>query len=478
MLLLLKNFSEKELNDFKKFVSSPVYSSGRNYLPIIKEILKYNISDSDKISSAELYSKIYPGKKFRDQTLKNRFSELFKLGEEFLIYKSIKENKFERDKLLLNSFIQNNLEKFFESYYRKTFKEIDSLKDEDLKFANIQYLQTLNLVYLNREQRMDKFYNSLYENSIYSVCTTLLSLFEFGLEFKQQEDYMNKKYDFNPVMGILKNIDFMKIIKNFNGKDFKIMNIVRMMYHLYKAYEKIENEEEYFEGKKIFNEIKESLSDTYKLKIYMTLIYYCIRKQNLGIIKFEYELFNLYNEKLGSGFYSDFSEKIYPVNNFRDYVFIGIRVKQYEWVENFIEKYSYLLPEYMKNNEINLSYARLTQARNNFKDSYCFLQKVKPNNYLHYLDNSVLKLVCFYELKMFEEAFFEIDKLKHYLKNHNEIPKTHKTNISNFLKIYLSLLKAVTQIEGNNLGLVKNEILKISVISRREWLLEKVADVK
>ncbi|MBK6506439.1 MAG: hypothetical protein IPG02_12425 [Ignavibacteria bacterium] len=37
---LLENFSPEELKDFRKFISSPVYSSGRNYLPLLDELLK------------------------------------------------------------------------------------------------------------------------------------------------------------------------------------------------------------------------------------------------------------------------------------------------------------------------------------------------------------------------------------------------------------------------------------------------------
>ena len=209
----------------------------------------------------------------------------------------------------------------------------------------------------------------------------------------------------------------------------------------------------------------------------MIFIYYCTRRQNQAIKKFHYELFKLYNEKLDSGFYSDFSDKIYPVNNFRDYVFIGIEVNQFEWVVQFIKKYSYLLPDYMRDNEIKLSYARLNIAKQEYDKAFEFLMKVKPANYLHYMDTSIMKLMCQYELEMIEESYFEIDKLKHYLRNHKEIPRIHKAHVTNFIRIYNSLLKYLSKPECYDSKILLKEINNIEIVSKKEWLIEKITDL-
>lgn len=470
---LIRNLSPKEEKEFKKFISSPLYTSGRNYVPIFNEIKKLLNSGSSDLPSHQLYEKLYPGKKYNSQTLKNRFSELYKLGEEFLIYRKILENQFERDKLLTGIFFERNMTNFFENKYKKTFHEVCKQKDNNTKFSNVFLLKQIYGNHLLKEMKMEKYFNNLYDNSIYSVCLTLINLFEFGIEFKQQE-YLNRQYDFNPVVGILNSIDFQNLILNINSKDFPILNVVKMVYNLYKAYENLEEEHYYFEAREIFKKIKNNLSDDYLLNTYMVFIYYCTRRQNAGIRKFYYELFKLYNEKLNMGFHSDFSQKIYPVNNFRDYVFIGIEIGQHEWVENFIKKYSHLLPEENRENEINLSYARLYISRNKFQSAYDYLLRIKPTNILHYTDCSVMKLLCQYELDLIEEAYFEIDKLKHFLSNHPEMPKIQKTYISNFIKVYFILLKNITKPDPLNYEIAMQTFNQTSSISRKDWLLDKI----
>ena len=101
LLNLLNSFTANEIKEFKKFISSGLYTSGRNYLPLINYLLKCKSKDPGKISNGEKFLKLNSDKKFSKQTLKNRFSELYKLGEEFLIYLSLKNNNL--DALILKA---------------------------------------------------------------------------------------------------------------------------------------------------------------------------------------------------------------------------------------------------------------------------------------------------------------------------------------------------------------------------------------
>lgn len=476
LISFLNLLSKEDLSEFKKFISSPIYSSGRNYIPLLDEILLFKNDKADEISAVELYNKVYPDKKYSGQTLKNRFSELLKLGEEFIIYKDVQKDQIERDNILLKAYLDNKMFRFYEGKYKKAYSYLDSQKTNDKKFSDIYDLNQKNLHYLTLTEKIDRFYSNLYEHTIYSTSISLISLFDYGIEFKQQE-YLGRKYEFNMVLNILKKIDLDDILGNYEGKDLEILKVVKMYYYLYKAYDELTNDYFYFEARKIFKNLSVNFSDDYKLKFYMIFIYYCTRRQNLGDKKFHLELFQLYNEKLDLGFTSDFTEMIYPVNNFRDYVFIGIELGKTDWVRNFVKKYSHLLPKKVREHEINLANSKLEFDIGNYENSLELVLKVKPNNYMHYLDSSSLKLVNYYELNNIEEAYFEIDKLKHYLSNHNEIPKVHKRYNKNFIKIYNKLLKIKMDPKKKDIIVIEGELKNLSFISRREWLQSKISDL-
>ena len=119
LISFLNLLSKEDLSEFKKFISSPIYSSGRNYIPLLDEILLFKNDKADEISAGELYNKVYPDKKYSGQTLKNRFSELLKLGEEFIIYKDVQKDQIERDNILLKAYLDKRCLDFMKVNTRK-----------------------------------------------------------------------------------------------------------------------------------------------------------------------------------------------------------------------------------------------------------------------------------------------------------------------------------------------------------------------
>lgn len=476
-LRILDTFHEEELGEFRKFVLSPFVASGRNYIPILNEIIRQKSLKRKEISLEELHKRLYPGKRFSAQTLKNRLSELFRIAEEYLIHKSIENNVIERDKILLSALIERNLHKFFESTYKKVLEKFEQIPDDDRKFSNFVEIQKIYLGHLIQTNKFETYFPEYYENSIYQTCLSFISLFEFGMEFKQQ-DYLNRKYDFNIVPEILKRINFEEFAKNSSYKNSPVFRLTLMYHHLYKCYENLENENDYFEARKIFKELKPKLSNEIKLKIFMMSIFYCTHKQNQGIRKYKVELLNLYKEKLEAGFTQDFSSPIYPLNNFRDYVLIGIDLNELEWVRKFLEEYSKYLPDATRDDEVKISMSKIDMQTSNYQKSLEHLKDIKPSNFIHYLDVSTLKLCNYYELGLYEESYSEIDKFKHYIRNHNEMPKVHKTYASNFLKIYSMLLKAKTEPKYGDIDLIRKQIKSISFMNKAGWAMKKLLELK
>jgi len=476
LLFFIRSLTESELTEFRKFIISPLYTSGRNYDTLLNEIIKFNSKESNRLTVQDLYSKLYPGKTYNPQTMKNRFSELLKLGEEFLVYRKIQDSPAEKDKLLLSSYLDRKMYKFLDSKLQKEISELTSAPDDLKKFENLFSLQELRIRSLGEKKKFDAYFQKFFENSLLSTSIFLNNLFINGIEYKQQE-YLNRKYEFNLVLEILKDMNLAKVMKKCHNSDLNILKIVSMNYNLYKAYENINNEDNYFEARKIFHELQDSLSNEYKLELYMIFIYFCTRKQNQGINKYYNELFKLFNEKLDSGFHSDFSQNIYPLSSFRDYVFVGIEVNKLSWVDDFLKKYSVLLPEDVRDNEVNIANAKLFIARKKYQNALSIISGVKPSNFLHYIDVSLVKLISYYELGEYEDAFTLIDRTSHYMRNHKEIPKSHMVNFTGFIKFLHLLLNAATDTKVKDQAFLFNELNKYKLISKRDWLTEKISEL-
>lgn len=476
LLNLLNSFTANEIKEFKKFISSGLYTSGRNYLPLLNYLLKCKSKDPGKISSGEKFLKLNSDKKFSKQTLKNRFSELYKLGEEFLIYLSLKNNKTEKDKLLLNILLEKKLLASFENKYKKITRIIENEKYQDEKLENLLVIHNLKMNFLKEKGKANELYELFHKNSQLRLCVYLINLFEVGFEYSLQE-YADLRYEKNYLMDFLRNLNIEDLITGFSDSTDLVYEITLMNYYLFKAFEISNMEELYFKSHKIFSKISGRLSEEYRTYKFNQMIHYSIKKYNEGNKKFQFELFKLYNEKLDQGLFSDLQNKIYLSNNFRDYVYIGLAIKKFKWVEDFIIKYSKFLPGEFREDELKLSYAKIAIAHKNYEKSLLNLENIKADNYLLYNDSSILKLCCYYELGMFEDAYLELDKLKHYLRNHKEIPKVHYLVISNFIQVYQKLLRCITKAEKNDLGYLKKEYIENIQVTKSEWLVAKIEEI-
>lgn len=475
---LIKSMEEDEYREFNKFVSSTFYSKGRNFLPLLKAIRELKKDQLDSSASHDLYARLFPDKKFNNQTLRNRFSELFKLGEEYYIYKFLKDNPVEKDKILLQKYLSKKLYNLFEIRYNKTKSILKNTPESEKKFRDNSFLNSLNLSLLNNKKKLEKMYSQYFDHSTTITSIFLMDIFHFGIEYIQQ-DYAKRKYDFNIATEVLKNLNADSFIKKLSKSNSTEYKIVCMHYYLYKSFEKPEeNEQYYFEARKIFRDYTSIFSEEYRVQLYTIMIYYCTLKQNAGHSNFQSELFKLYNEKLKQGLISDLRAEIFPVNSFRDYVLIGVVLNKFDWVEKFIRKYSKELPEEIRKSEVKISYSRLYDKKGMFEKSLEYLRDLRSTNYLHYTDASVLKLCAYYELGKIEEAFFEIDKFRHYIRNHIEIPKVHLEYNLNFINIFQKLLKVKIEPGNKNIDLIEIQLSKLKLVSRKLWLTGKISELK
>ncbi len=476
LVLLIESFSAKELEQFRKFISSPFYSKGRNYTPFLENVLELKDKTKEDEIDNNLRTEI-SGKQLSYQTLKNRYSELYKLGEEFLVTIWLSENKFEKGKIKLKKLIEKKLLAPYRINYRETLNNLNLEKFSPDKLRNLADLKEINSKYLLEKNKEDILYDERYEYSTLVFCSYLINCYKLGFDFLQQESD-NRVYKPNYIKVLLKNLNIESIISDFRNSDNILFKIIAMNFYLYKANIDEKNEGDYYTSHNLLIEISEYINKEYKISCFTNMINYCIKKLNKGNVKYRYELFDLYNEKLSQNLTDDLRNKSYTFNHFRDYVFIAISVKKFDWLENFIEKYSGFLPPEIRNDEIKISYAKLYFEKKRFKKSLLNLNGIKVSHYLQYIDTSLIKLCNYYELKEFEYAYLEIDKLKHYFRNKKNIPKTLFLNTMNFIKIYRKLIIIQIDPEKIDTGYVEKEIKSMKLISRKSWLMEKIEELK
>ena len=118
---IISTFSDKEKKDFERFVRSPYYSKSREYSPILKALYVINkkISINKEITYKDFFTKVYPGKKYSNKTLRNRLNELTTLSKKFIMEKTLTSDAELSKNILLKGLKGKKLTDIFINEYNK-----------------------------------------------------------------------------------------------------------------------------------------------------------------------------------------------------------------------------------------------------------------------------------------------------------------------------------------------------------------------
>lgn len=472
---LIDSFTKDELDQFRIFISSPIFTKGRNYTIYLDHILE--LKHKKELTAKPKRSKSgIAGIEISDQTFRNRCSELYKLGEEFLIYLGLNENSSEKRRILLRKLYEKKLQKSFISNYKKSADLISNEKFDIAKLKKLMSLSEILSEFYVSTNKIEILYDEFFEFSKLVLCLNLLELFQLGFEFHQLE-LNDRKFANNYVMDYLNSLNIEKTIREFESSDKLVFRIIAMNYYLFKAFGKDTDGKLYSESYRLFTGLSADLKENYRINLFKCMTNLCISKLNKGENDYRFKLFELYNKKLDQNLTADLKVNSYDFNHFRDYIYIGISIKKYRWVMEFIKKYSIFLPLEMRGSETRLSYAKLDFEKKKYQRSLENLIDIKATHYLQYIDISLLKLCIYYELKKFEEALLEIDKQNHYLKNHKEIPRVQYLYAANYSKLYKLMIKYKIDPNIKDKGIIETEYKKFKQIAKRKWLEEKISEI-
>jgi hypothetical protein len=157
LIQLLKSFSEEEIKNFKEYLESPYLNKNTRALKFFNVLRKYYPGfESKKLEKEKIYIKLFPGKKYNEQSMKNMNSELLKLGKDFLtLNEYILKDGTLRSVNLLGPLNYKKLDTMF----NKELKTLEpALKDtklmEDPMFYNLYKLEICIMVLFMTRARM------------------------------------------------------------------------------------------------------------------------------------------------------------------------------------------------------------------------------------------------------------------------------------------------------------------------------------
>lgn len=423
-----KTFSSKEIKEFAEFVSSPFFNKNINVIKLFELIRKnYPEFEAAKIEKEKIFSKLFPGKPYKDSTLRLLMYYLYELVEKFLAYNRFNTDKFHQKDILLEELFERKLFKDYEKTIDEANKELEGFIVRDAHYFRNRYVFAEHKLSYLAEIYMGKYEKYLTKDNIQHFSDNITYFYLISV-LKYYAITLNTMYLYNVKIdtGVIENI-----IKNFNIEQFSNVPLITIYYRVILLFLNPDDEENYYKLKQLVIKNEDQLGSALG-DLYINLENYCVRKSRIGDHKFLEESFDIYELELKKRTYSQHGYM--PNSFFSSFVVTGCRIKKFDRLRKFINDYKDELHEDTKEAYYFYSLAFLENEEENFEKALEYLAKSKPEEVYLKMDLRILQCRIYYRLNWNIPLQSLLDTFKKTVQNNKYITDVRKDQYNKFIK--------------------------------------------
>ena len=481
---LLSSFSKEELNRFDDYLRSPFFNRSKRMLQLFR-MLRYFHPEykSWALTNERLYERLFPKQEFNLSTINNLFAKLHNHLLDFMLFESLRYNSKERNALLLKEVGRRRLDKLFlrlSTVIDEKLSNQSGLYSElfldryELAIANFDYS------YLNerisKRERVESDYKNLNDAAFYlytyfftEYSALAIAKYVYSLNYDVTDDNNLVEH-----VAALQNSNSIEKLSGMHKHGY----ILKLYLRMFEMYNDMYNESKY-------RAYREEIEKCSTRLTFSELSFHYIKLVSYWVLKIVYkndtdgrkELFGIYNEMLEKKLYREGKSEYLDYELYRDILVHSVKIKEYQWVEKFIEKYSMEGPPEERENMYHYGYARFYFEIYDFKKALHHIKKVDTNHAVFKYDYKNLLLRVYYETNDYDGALHMIKTYLELLNSKDILSSSIKIHYKWFVKYTERLIRAN---EGDkkkiktNLNILRRNLVRINNVSFKKWLLEKI----
>lgn len=478
LIKIIKTFSKAEWKEFEKFIDSPYFNNGRNYIPFLKLLKKfYPKFDSEKLTREYVYKTLYPGRKYKDYVIFSMTSGLYGLAEEFLIQKNAEGSWFKREMNLLSQLSLRNIDGIHNKRFAEIENRLHSQKAGQDIFGLYGELQTHKI-----QHSMKGNYEKILKESVPVRADYYIFNFVFLL-LNEVRDLVVLKDSYNIVTEkdlsnqIFNSVDFNKLLEYTEFHYPHLSQVISIVVNCYIA--SITTEDIYFKAKEALIKHYNLFDNNLLRELVLIMEGGVAMRLDSGNRQFVREWHELHRFSVEKRLHIYEAQKyVHPLmaHNMLNMAFWN---KEYGWIEFFINNHQNEFPNEFRNYLISIGNVYLYISRKEFSQALKLLSTINDNLISFKKRVRTLLLIIYFELDDRELTESGVDSFKHFIDNNQEkYSQTEKSGLMIFISVYEQLLKYRFGNTKANLKLLKKRILNENPSQSFDWLLEKITQLE
>jgi len=460
----------KEQKKFKDFIRSPYFNTSERIIVLYELIVdQVSIKAKDNPAKEVIHAKVFPGKPFKDQEIRDLMKSLVKLLEDFFIQIELQNDSLGSGMKLLSSYRKRKLDKYFNSSLANINQLFRKHSYRDGQYYLNDYLLGVekNLFFEQKFKRTD-------ESNLEQISGSL-DLFYLTRKLRHSCEIINLK---NVIASDSKLFLLEEILSyiNKNITKFESTGVISIYHKVLMTLEESDNESHYYDLIGLLEKHSDEFTQSENRNMYAYAQNYCIRKINEGSVNYLNELFDLYKILLEKEIILE-NKNISPWD-YKNIVTVGLRVEQIEWTKKFIHDYEKVIALEFRRNAFTYNLACLFFHQKEYTKALKLFQEVEFTDVYYSLDSKSKLLKIYYELDEVEGLYSLIDSFRVYLRRNKLISDYQKT-------VYLNLIKYVKKVmqiklNGNDskkITALRNEVDNNKQVADIKWLTAKLDDL-
>jgi len=458
IIKLLSVFTAKELKQFIRFAQSPYFNTNQVLVDLLEFCCQFapNFSKS-KLTVENAFNHLYPSKKYDEQVVNRHLSNLFKLGEQFIIIHHGKKDQIKWNVVLLKFYREKQLLSFFESWNKKLLNINNQYQYRDHYYYSNQYLVE-------------------YQSSIHKSRNETRNQ---TLDFKNPERAFDLQYWTRKLLFLVSQLSRKRFASDQEINEIEIKQIIQYLKHsilmdnpaikvwygtLVLLVEP-ENKSHYDHLKSLLDQYHQNFNPEIVITFYTTLINFVPSFYPSGEERYT-EYFQLFEIQINNGSIYLHGE-IHP-QVLKNVVTVALRLKKYDWTKSFLLSNK----EKIKSREsYHWNLANLHYEKGEFGIAQDILLDNKYDDMFYQLGTKRMLVKIYYHLDYSDLLFSFINTFRVFV-SRKELNPIHKKRHQNFINLTLKLIKSIP---GNTpeLAQLLKKIEATDQLADKNWLIEQ-----
>lgn len=458
MLALL---DKKEAARLIKFVASPYHNANKALLTLLEHML----AAGAPVDRGSIWAMLYPDKPLDDLGLRRMMSELLGLVADFLATERFAASQDLWQVQLLQVLREREASALYEFFYRKTDRAADLVPP---KLNSSALLDD----YLLQSERNAWLERSANRSGVTNLDASVASLDRFYLfnKLKYACTLLNNR---NVMGGEFQDPFLEGLLKQLPADQYADDPAILIYFRIYQMLSRPDDHSHY----PVLREMLSHHALTFTLDearhLYAFAMNHCIGRINAGEGDFLREIFGLYQESLSRQVLLE-GDSLSPWD-YKNIVVVGLRLSEFDWVEEFIRSYAAKIPAEHRQNAFTYNLAKLHFYKKHYSEVLKLLQQLEYEDVFYNLDAKVMLLKIYYELHEFEALDSLIESFRTFLRRNKLISTQHRTNYLNLI-LFVKKLSRVRYRDHKRRAKIRADFEATRQIADADWLREKLGE--